>query len=243
MGNITATRHAYGTEMRECWICPMGRVVVGIDISNIQLAVLAHYMNDPVYLKAVESGRSVDKTDIHNVNLRTCEGLIKNRDDAKTTIYALLLGAGDHKLGIINGGGAPLGRKIRDTLFEKIPGFKVVQRMCAQAAERGYMNAVDGRRIPIKSEHYALSSYLQGTEAIIMKKTLELFSDWVLTHDVPCRILACVHDEIQVETDPDWADVVGSAAVDCITEAGEYFKLRLAITGEYNIGNNWAETH
>jgi DNA polymerase-1 len=243
MGNITAVRHAYGREMRECWTCPPGKTIVGIDIAGIQLAVLAHYMNDPAYIKAIEEGDSALKTDIHNVNMQMCEGLIKTRDDAKTTIYALLLGGGDARIGLVNGGDAALGRQIKATLRQKIPGFGIIGEMCKRAARRGYMNAIDKRRIPIKSEHYALSSYLQGTEAIIMKQTLVLFNRYVQEKGIDCKILACVHDEIQVETTPEYAEEVGKLAVDCIREAGTIFNLNVKLDGEYNVGNNWAETH
>ena len=55
--------------------------------------------------------------------------------------------------------------------------------------------------------------------------------------------LAWVHDELQFECDPDIAEDFGKLAVDCIRIAGEKFKIRVPLTGEYKIGRNWAETH
>ena len=55
--------------------------------------------------------------------------------------------------------------------------------------------------------------------------------------------VAWVHDECQFECDPDFADEFGKMAVDCIRKAGDFFEIKLPLTGEYKIGKNWAETH
>jgi DNA polymerase I-like protein with 3'-5' exonuclease and polymerase domains len=52
-----------------------------------------------------------------------------------------------------------------------------------------------------------------------------------------------VHDEAQLECARDIADDVGKAFKQSIIEAGEHFKLRCPLDGEYKIGNNWRETH
>lgn len=55
--------------------------------------------------------------------------------------------------------------------------------------------------------------------------------------------VANVHDEIQFEVDEDLAEEWAVIAVECITKAGKYFNIRVPLTGEANIGNNWKETH
>ena len=55
--------------------------------------------------------------------------------------------------------------------------------------------------------------------------------------------VAWVHDECQFECDPSIADQFGKLAVKCIKKAGEFFEIKIPLTGEYKIGNNWAETH
>ena len=52
-----------------------------------------------------------------------------------------------------------------------------------------------------------------------------------------------VHDEVQVECNPEDAETVGQAAVDAIVTAGKHFNLRIPLTGEYKIGETWADTH
>ena len=58
-----------------------------------------------------------------------------------------------------------------------------------------------------------------------------------------CQQVAWIHDELQFDCDPDIADECGKLIVDCIARAGDHFNVKVPLTGEYNIGANWAETH
>ena len=51
------------------------------------------------------------------------------------------------------------------------------------------------------------------------------------------------HDEAQIECPKDIAEEVGKAFRQSIIEAGEFYKLRCPLDGEYKIGRNWRETH
>jgi len=55
--------------------------------------------------------------------------------------------------------------------------------------------------------------------------------------------VAFVHDEIQVLVKKGIEDEVGRIAVEAITIAGNLLNLNVPLTGEYNFGSNWAETH
>ena len=63
------------------------------------------------------------------------------------------------------------------------------------------------------------------------------------TYAIPYKLVANVHDEFQIEVQENFADVVGKAAVRAIKNAGEVLDLRCPLDAEYNVGNNWAETH
>ena len=55
--------------------------------------------------------------------------------------------------------------------------------------------------------------------------------------------VAHIHDEIQIQAKEEIADIIGQAAVTAFQQAGEYYDFRCPITGEYKVGQNWAETH
>lgn len=245
MANIPSVSHPYGKELRSCLGVrdKENYRQLGVDIAGIQLCILAHYMDDPEYTKAIASGKKELKTDVHSVNQRIINEVCPNatRDNAKNFIYALLLGGGNAKLGSLIGGGAKEGALAKERLYNRIPAFKRVKNMCAMAAKRGYMIAIDGRRIPIKSEHYALSVYLQANEAIIMKQALVLIDerashlDWFQ--------MACVHDEIQSCVHKDHLKELEEIQLKAIEDSGKLFKVRCPLSGTSKSGLNWAETH
>jgi DNA polymerase I-like protein with 3'-5' exonuclease and polymerase domains len=76
-----------------------------------------------------------------------------------------------------------------------------------------------------------------------MKKALVIFDDKRKANNWPVKYVANVHDEFQMECPKEIADIVGSAARMSIIEAGEHYKLRCPLDGEYKIGANWRQTH
>ena len=233
MAQIPSISSSYGKECRECWSVPEGYKLVGIDASALELRMLAHYMNDEEYTNEILNG------DIHTANQKLAG--LKSRSQAKTFIYALLYGAGDEKIGTVAGGGREAGKRLRKHFVDNLPSFKALKNRVARACKKGYLKGLDGRKIFIRSEHSALNSLLQGAGAIVMKKALVILADKLKDKDA--HFVANVHDEWQIEVKEDIADLVGQLGVEAIREAGEALELKCPLDGEYNVGNNWAETH
>ena len=241
MAQIPNSSSIYGPECRECWTVEEGNVLVGCDASGLELRMLAHYMKDQGYVRTVTEGSSKDGTDVHTVNQRAAG--LSTRDNAKTFIYAFLYGAGDAKIGSIVGGNAKAGAKLKENFLGQTPALaKLIDKVKGIAA-KGYLPGIDGRRIWVRSEHAALNTLLQGAGAIVMKKALVLFDDKVIANKWNVKCVANVHDEAQLECPRDIAEDVGKAFKQSIIEAGEHFKLRCPLDGQYKIGNNWRETH
>jgi DNA polymerase-1 len=241
MAQIPNSGSIYGHECRECWTVEDGSVLVGCDASGLELRMLAHYMKDEDYVKAVVSGSSKDGTDIHTKNQKAAG--LQTRDQAKTFIYAFLYGAGPAKIGSIVGGGAKEGQKLIDAFLKATPALKSLRDRVSKYAGKGYVPGLDGRKIWVRSEHAALNSLLQGAGAIVMKKALVLFNDKIKANKWPVKFVANVHDEFQFECHPDIAELVGKAAKQSIIDAGTYFKLRCPLDGEYKVGRSWKDTH
>tara|TARA_B100000378_G_scaffold109431_1_gene87738 strand:- start:582 stop:2312 length:1731 start_codon:yes stop_codon:yes gene_type:complete len=225
----------YGKECRECWTVPEGYKVVGIDASGLELRMLAHYMNDEGYTNEILNG------DIHTANQLACG--VDTRSQAKTFIYAFLYGAGDAKIGSIVGGGSGIGRKLKSQFLTNTPSLADLRDRVGLASRRGYLYALDGRRVKVRSEHAALNTLLQSAGAIVMKKALCLLDEYATKWKLDYKFMANVHDEIQAEVRESDADKFGSLAVSCMEAAGLHFKLNCPLTGEYKIGDNWSETH
>ena len=235
MAQVPAVYSPYGKECRACWTVEEGNVLLGVDASGLEIRMLAHYMNDEEYTNEIING------DIHTSNQKLAQ--LESRDKAKTFIYALMYGAGDEKLGSVVGGTTADGKRARQYFFDNKPSFKSLRDRVQRASTKGYLKGLDGRKLYIRNAHSALNTLLQGAGAIIMKQGLVLLDNVLKLNAVEYKFVANIHDEWQIEVPKDKADFVGQFAVDSIIKAGEHFKLRCPLDGEYKIGDNWSETH
>ena len=230
MGQIPSDR-----DCRELWTVEPGRRLVGADLSGIELRCLAHYMQDDNYTKELLEG------DIHTAN-QEAAGL-PTRADAKTFIYAFLYGAGDAKLGSIVGGSAKEGAKLKQSFFKKIPAMKKFIDKVKKLSAKGYVPALDGRRIQVKSEHSSPNMLLQSAGAIVAKQWLIESQRQVVKHGLDAKLVAFVHDETQWDCAEKDADKLAELLVNAAGTAGDQLGFRLPVAAEADIGLSWADTH
>ena len=235
MGQVPAGYSPYGKECRAVWVVPEGYKLVGMDASGLELRMLAHYMNDKDYTNEILTG------DIHTAN-QLAAGL-DTRSQAKTFIYAFLYGAGDAKIGSIVGGTARDGRRLKAKFLKNTPALGALRERVGVASARGFVFGLDRRKVSIRSEHAALNSLLQSAGAIIMKKALCILDEYATLHKINYKIIGNIHDEIQTEVATKDAERFGRLATASIEAAGLHYKLNCPLAGEYQIGDNWSETH
>lgn len=252
----------YGRESRTLFRVPKRKKMVGVDLAGIEMRMQGHYMwpwDAGKFASAVVEGSSEDGTDAHTLNcialglepkkVYTLSGKTnKGRDFAKTWYYAFLYGAGDEKLGKILGEDAASGRSRKVSFLKKQEALgKLIKAVQAKARERGYVVALDGGLVFVRSRHAALNTLLQSAGAIVAKQWLVEMEDefnargWL--HSRRVMWLLWVHDEVQLEVDEEIADEVGRVAIECIVRAGRKLNVRVPLSGEYKVGDNWAETH
>ena len=235
MAQVPNIQSPYGKECRSCWTVPEGYKLVGIDASGLELRMLAHYMNDIDYIEEVING------DIHSTNQQLAG--LKTRDQAKTFIYALVYGAGDAKIGSIINGDIKKGKALKQRFFANLPALKKLRDRVQQAANRGFLKGIDGRRIYVRSPHAALNTLLQGSGAIVMKQAMINLYQLIKLNTFDACFVANIHDEWQLQVKESQADCVGRLGVESIEKVTEQFNMRCNLTGEYKIGDTWYETH
>lgn len=235
----------YNGALRSLWRAGAGRLLVGTDAEGIQMRILAHYINDPEFTEAIVNGRKEDGTDVHNYNRSLLGAVCRSRDDAKTFIYAWLLGAGPTKIAEILGCSFVAARAAMDNFVRSIPGLaELKRRSIPRDAGRGYFIGLDGRKVICKSEHLMLAGYLQNGEAVVMKHANVKWRKWAEANDVKYKQVDFVHDEWVCECpNEEEAKYLGKLQVEAIEEVGEELGLNCALAGEYKIGKNWLEVH
>jgi len=237
LGQVPSVNAIYGHECRELFTVEKDKKLVGIDISGLEVRMLAHFMSkydNGEYTKVVLEG------DIHT-NTQELAGL-DSRNISKVFFYAFLYGSGVKKLAQITGKKVSETSKIKKRFLNNLPALNKLITQVGKVAESGWITALDKRKIKVRSPHAALNTLLQSAGSIVSKKWLIEF-DKEIKKFKNAQQVVWVHDEIQVECEEQDAEDIGKIAVECIKRTGEYFKLRIPLTGEYKIGNNWSETH
>lgn len=249
--NICSVDKPYGGEMRALWTVSDGKVMVGIDAKGLEGRVLMHYLNSAAAVEIFMSG------DVHQMNadaVTAAVGFEVSRQDAKGLYYAFLYGASDSKLGKMVGGKSKVGGLVRAAIMGNVPGLKELTKDIQReyhATSQGWLATIDGGFVRCPSPHAALNYKCQSAGGILMKAATILaygmslggqFMDtpWDLTKIL--KVLD-VHDEVQLESDKDYADVAGQVYCDAITLAGEILNFNIKQEGDYRVGSNWKETH
>lgn len=238
VGQVPATTVPYGKECRELFTVEDDNVLVGIDVSGLELRCLAHFMSrydNGTYIKEVLDG------DIHTANQKAAG--LDTRAQAKTFIYALVYGCGAAKMGEILGKDVKAGKKIISDFMKRTPALKRLIEDVQQKATKGYIKGLDGRQLKIRSAHKALNTLLQSSGALICKQWIIDVHKLIHQHNLDCKQVAWVHDEIQIETRKEHADELGKLAKQAIRNSEKKFNFRCELDCEYRVGKDWSQTH
>lgn len=235
MAQVPNMDAVYGKECRALWIVDKGNKLVGVDLAQLELRCLAHYMQDDDYTNTLLSG------DIHEKN-REAAGL-STRGEAKRFGFAFLYGAGGAKIGQILGCSPQEGQAVINRYLKAMPKLKKLREKVERLSSKGSIPGLDGRRLNIRSAHSAVNTLLQGAGAIVSKQWIVETTKMLNRCKIPHRLVAWVHDEIQIEVAEADAERVGKLCVEAARTAGMVLKTRCPMDAEYHIGNNWSESH
>ena len=229
-------------EFRKPFQASPGQIMVGADLSGIELRMLAHYLGR----WSSEFGDTLLTGDIHQVN---ADRVGVSRRQIKTISYAFIYGAGNQKIGtsfdplLSESQAKKKGKEIREAFVSAIDGLAELLEAIKEKSKEGYIRSIDGRHIKVDSPHKALNYLLQSGAGVIAKRWLTINHNHIQELGLCASQLAFIHDELQFECHPDHAQDLSASLVLSSAEAGEYYKLRVPITAEAKIGANWAEVH
>jgi len=229
---------------RKLFTVSQDKIMVGADLSGIELRMLAHYLHP------YDGGRYSDillNGDIHQVN---ADKIGISRRLVKTVTYAFLYGAGDIKIGysysqcLSEDKARTKGKEIRKAFIDAIPGLAKLLKAIKDASKRGFIRSIDGRKIEVDSAHKALNYCLQSSAGVIAKRWMVIANETIHTHPYfTANQLAFIHDELQFETTPKYEHDIRFTLELSAARAGEYYNTRIPIAAESKSGRNWAEVH
>jgi DNA polymerase-1 len=237
LAQVPAIILEFGPECRSLFKAADGYVLVGADMSQIELRVLGHYIS------AYDNGDYADDVINGDIHTRTLEALGLRQEErwlAKRFMYTFLYGGGGKKLAEVMNTTPQEGFRLKDQFLKKIPALKTLVNKVQEVGLKGDIGGLDGRRIFCRSQHSALNSLLQSGAAIASKHWIAECKEF-LNDD--CRLVAWIHDELILEVKKEKAETIKDEVIKAIERAGVKSHLRVPLTGESRIGPNWKEIH
>ncbi len=242
------TRTPLGAKIREAFVAGEGKKLIGIDYSQIELRLLAHFSQDSVLVDAFKHDK-----DIH---LQTAIALFGEEDApskrgiAKTVNFGLLYGMGQKKLSDTLGIPTKEAKEIIEKYFASFPTVKTYFRSIVDSSkEKGYIETLIKRRryfdydnatpmFRAAYERESVNSVFQGSASDLIKLSMNKIHAVIKEEQLNAKMLLQIHDELIFEVDAEQADVL---AEKFRTIMEGIMELTIPLKASLNIGDNWSE--
>ena len=242
------TRTPLGAKIRRAFIAGEGKKLIGIDYSQMELRLLAHFSQDPVLVDAFMHDK-----DIHLQTAMILFGEAEAKEKrrvAKTVNFGLLYGMGQKKLSDTLGISTKEAKEIIERYFASFPTVKNYFRSIVESSkEKGYIETLLKRRryfdyenaTPMYKAAYereAVNTVFQGSVSDIIKLSMNKIHTIINEEKLPAKMLLQIHDELIFEVDEKSADELGNRFRDIMDHI---VKLNIPLKASLNIGENWGE--
>lgn len=242
---------------RSCFISAPKKVIGAFDFSQEELRIAAELSGDSAMMSAF-----VNKLDIHARAASFIFGIPldkvtkEQRNTAKTTVFALLYGAGAYRIAGELKVSEQRAEEIINNFFKAYPGVKDYLRLTGNAAIKdGFSKTVAGRKryyeIPsvddlnydkkiAAAQRESKNCRIQGSGADVMKQALcNFFYACKEKGYDDANIILIVHDEIVCEAREDQADGVFALLKKSMIEGFQYFFKRVPIEVDGKVNTYW----
>jgi DNA polymerase-1 len=240
------TRSKLGKRVRECFVAKQGYSFIGIDYSQIELRLLAHFSGDAALVAAFNNDE-----DIHLATAKKLFGekAQEKRNFAKSINFGLIYGMGSRKLSQELGITAKEAKEIIQeyfAAFSSVKGYLASIERDAQA--QGYSQTLLGRKRYFdfaSANAFLQSTYLreavntvfQGSAADLMKLAMNSIYQTLQNSDEASMLLQ-IHDELIFEV----KDEAVSKYAKMLQETMEnIYTLKIPLKTSVSIGKSWGD--
>ena len=236
-----------GAEIRSAFIPKDGYKLIGIDYSQIELRLLAHFSEDKALVEAFNENK-----DIHQqtaVKIFGEEEASSKRNIAKSINFGLLYGMGSRKLGDTLGIPAKEAKKYIDAYFENFTNVKdYLKSIEEKALEDTYVETLlkrrrifdfDSANAMMRAAYLreSVNTLFQGSAADLIKLSMiEIFNKFKDSEDI--KMLLQIHDELIFEVKEKEVDKIIKSLVDIMENI---YKLKVPLKVSKSIGLSWQE--
>ena len=247
-------RRELGAQIRRMFVAAPGCVLVDADYSQIELRLLAHISGDETMRNAFKSGEDIHAVTASQVfGLPLAEVTPAQRSSAKAVNFGIVYGISAFSLAQDIKVSPAEARAYIDAYMQKYHGVReYMDRVIAEAKERGYVETLFGRRRPVpelKASNFNTRSFgervarnmpIQGTAADIIKLAMVNVRRRLRAEGLEARLILQVHDELIAECPEREAERVAALLEEEMERA---VTLSVPLTAEAHSGHSWAEAH
>lgn len=247
------TRTEEGQKIRAAFIAPPGKSLVSVDLSQIEMRVLAYLSQDPALLDIFLRGWDIHTGTAAQVAGVPYEQVTKaQRSGAKSINFGITYGQGPP--GLAKKQGIPLAQAevLVNSYFARFPGVKAwIDNVHAHVLDYGWIADMCGRRryFPgvLSPDRWVVEKALRETQnmpvqssateiiKIAMAECWEQLPQWEF---VGCLPLLQIHDELLYEALDSEGIIVGAVIKGAMESA---VTLNLPIIADVKIGKRWSE--
>jgi DNA polymerase-1 len=241
-------RSALGRSVREAFVARDGYRLVGIDYSQIELRLLAHYSQDEALVEAFRRG-----DDIHlatAIKLFGEDEAKQKRSFAKSINFGLLYGMGSRKLSDELGITTAKAREIIESYFSSFPTVKsFLESIQEDVKERGFVETIKGRRRLFDYDNAngmqkasfmreSVNTLFQGSASDLIKLSMIEIDRVIKEEKLDAYMLLQIHDELIFEIQEDRVEVIGNRFRDIMESI---ITLKVPLECSVSVGDNWGE--
>ncbi len=237
-------RTKLGRQIRKGFVAKSGYVLIGIDYSQIELRLLAHFSKDRALMDAFIEGK-----DIH---LETAKKIFgedsakENRNIAKSINFGLLYGMGARKLAETINVSQKEAKEYIENYFASFPTVKNYLLKIQDGAKKdGFVETLLKRRryfdyeganafLKASFERESVNALFQGSASDLMKLSMNKISNELENEEA--KMLLQIHDELIFEVKEQKAEEFAKSAKKIMQEI---YKLSIPLECSVSIAPNW----
>lgn len=245
-----------GKEIRRAFIANYtDSVFLSADYSQIELRLMAHLSQDPAMIEAFKNGMDIHTATAAKVFHTTTEEVTSDmRRKAKTANFGIIYGITPFGLSERLGIPPKEAKEIIDGYFASFPQVKAyMDKSIENAAEKGYVETIMGRRRYLKdihsgnsvvrgfAERNAINAPIQGSAADIIKLAMVRIAERFRRERIRSTMMLQVHDELNFSVFKDELDRVKQIVREEMEQV--YPEITIPLTVDIGVGENWLEAH
>jgi DNA polymerase-1 len=243
-----------GLEIRKAFVAQPGWTLLSADYSQIELRILAHYADDPLFIESFRRGEDIHTRTASEV-FQTPAGEVTGelRRQAKAINFGIVYGMSAFGLSRELGITPKMAQVYIDSYFERYKGIRRYMAEAVDLARRTQRSSTLLGRVRLLpdiassnatvrqfAERTAINTPIQGTAADLIKVAMIQMAQAIHSRRLQTRMLLSVHDEIVFEVPESELDTMKQLAPQVMENVWD---LKTPLKVNVAWGPNWAAAH